>query len=78
MSGYFYELPTTEPFSFSSSYGDAVGSYVAEVADTTERRANLRTLLKDANRNSEKDYLRLVKVRLNVIAQWSSCILCPI
>jgi hypothetical protein len=67
MSGYIYELPTTEPFSFSSSYGDAVGSYVAQVADTTERRANLRTLLKDAKRNSEKDYLKLVKVRADLI-----------
>jgi hypothetical protein len=63
MSGYFYELPTTEPFSFSSCYSDTVGFYIAQVADTTERRANLRTLLKDAKRNSEKDYLRLVKVR---------------
>ena len=63
MSGYFYELPTTEPLSFSSCYSDTVGFYIAQVADTTERRANLRTLLKDAKRNSEKDYLRLVKVR---------------
>lgn len=78
MSGYFYELPTTDPFSFSSSYGDAVGSYIAQVADTTERRANLRTLLKDAKRNSEKDYLRLAKVRLNLIVQESSCVLCQI
>ena len=63
MSGYLYELPTTEPLSFSSCYGDAVGSYIAQVVDTTEHRASLRTLLKDAKRNSEKDYLKLVKVR---------------
>ena len=69
MSGYFYELPTTEPFSFSGRYGNTVGSYISQVADTTERRANLRTLLKEAKRNSEKDYLKLVKVRLNLIAQ---------
>jgi hypothetical protein len=62
MNGYHYELPTTEPLSFSSCYGDVVGSYIAQVADTTERRANLRTLLKDTKRNSEKDYLKLVKV----------------
>lgn len=67
MSGYLYELPTTEPLSFSSYYGDAVGSYIAQVADTTERRANLRTLLKDAKRNTEKDYLKLVKVRPGLI-----------
>lgn len=62
MSGYLYELPTTESVSFSSCYDDVIGSYTTQVADTTERRANLRTLLKDAKRNSEKDYLRLVKV----------------
>ena len=69
MSGYFYELPTTEPLSFSSCYSDAVGSYVAQVVETTERRANLRTLLKDAKRNSEKDYLKLVKVRPGLIGR---------
>lgn len=63
MSGYLYELPTTEQLSFSSCYGDSDGSYIAQVVDTTERRANLRTLLKDAKRNSEKDHLKLVKVR---------------
>jgi len=62
MSGYLYDLPTTEPLSFSSCYGDAVGSYIAQVADTTEHRANLRTSLKDTKRNPEKDYLKLVKV----------------
>lgn len=67
MSGYFYELPTTESLSFSSYYSDAVGSYTTKVADATERRANLRTLLKDAKRNSEKDYLKLVKVWLHLI-----------
>ena len=63
MSGYLYELPTTESVSFSSCYGDPAGWYVAQVVDTTEYRASLRTLLKDAKRNSEKDYLKLVKVR---------------
>jgi hypothetical protein len=67
MSGYIYELPTTESISFSSCYGDAVGSYITQVVDTTEGRANLRTLLKDAKRNSEKDYLKLVKVRPGLI-----------
>lgn len=67
MSGYFYELPTTEPFSFSSYYNDIAGSYITKMADATERRANLRTLLKDATRNSEKDYLKLVKVWLDLI-----------
>lgn len=62
MSGYLYELPTTEQLSFSSCYSDGAGSYIAQVVDTTEHRASLRTLLKDAKRNSEKDYLKLVKV----------------
>ena len=62
MSGYLYELPTTKPVSFSSCYSDVAGSYIAQVVDTTEHRASLRTLLKDAKRNSEKDYLKLVKV----------------
>lgn len=68
MSGHFYELPTTESFSFSSCYGDAVGSHIDKMAEATERRANLRTLLKDAKRNSERDYLKLVKVRLHPIS----------
>ena len=67
MSGYVYELPTTESLSFSNCYGDAVGLYIDKVADTTEHRANLRTLLKDAKRNTEKDYLKLVKVRPSLI-----------
>jgi len=66
MSGYLYDLPTTEPLSFSSCYGDALGSYIAQVADTTEHRANLRTSLKDTKRNPEKDYLKLVKVRVSL------------
>lgn len=75
MSGYLYELPTTGPLSFSSCYGDALGSYVPQVADTTERRANLRTLLKDTKRNSEKDYLKLVKVRPGLIGAVSGRLL---
>ena len=66
MSGYLYELPTTEPFSFSSCFDDAVGSHTTKMADTTERRANLRTLLKDTKRNTERDYLKLVKVRADI------------
>ena len=72
MSGYLYELPTTEPLSFSSRYVDSVGTYTTKVADTTERRANLRTLLKDTKRNSEKDYLKLVKVRGSAASHISS------
>lgn len=64
MSSYLYELPTTGAISFSDFCYDQTASYVTEIAETTETRANLRVALKEYKRSDddEKDYLRLVKV----------------
>ena len=62
MGSYLYELPTTGAISFSDFLIDSSASYIAEVADTTEARANLRAALKESKRSDEKDHLRLVKV----------------
>jgi hypothetical protein len=64
MSSYLYELPTTGAISFSSFYSDPEGSYISFIAQATECRATLRSCLKETKRfdDSEKDYLRLVKV----------------
>ena len=63
MSSYIYELPTTGAASFSDFCYDQTASYVTEVAETTETRANLRVALKEYKRtdDDEKDYLSLVK-----------------
>ena len=63
MCSYLYELPTTGAISFGDFLVDRSASYVADVADTTEARANLRAALKENKRTDEKDFLRLVKVR---------------
>ena len=62
MGSYLYELPTTGAVSFSDFLIDSSASYIAEVADATETRANLRAALKESKRSDEKDHLRLVKV----------------
>lgn len=64
MSSYLYELPTTGAISFSEFCLDQTASYVVELAETTEARANLRVALKEFKRaeDSERDYLKLVKV----------------
>ena len=64
MSSYLYELPTTGAISFSEFCSDQNGSYLVEVAETTEARANLRAALKEFKRaeDTERDYLKLVKV----------------
>ena len=64
MSSYLYELPTTGAISFSEFCSDQNGSYLVEVAETTEARANLRAALKEFKRaeDNERDYLKLVKV----------------
>ena len=64
MSSYFFELPTTGAISFSEFCQDLTASYVSDIADTTEARANLRAALKESKRtdDSEKDFLKLVKV----------------
>lgn len=64
MSSYMYELPTTGAISFSTFYNDPDGAYISHIAQATECRASLRACLKEMKRfdDSEKDYLRLVKV----------------
>ena len=65
MCSYLYELPTTGAISFSDFLHDEDASYISDISDTTEIRANLRAALKESKRteDSEKDYLKLVKVR---------------
>lgn len=64
MCSYLYELPTTGAISFSDFCHDQGASYISDISDTTEARANLRAALKESKRtdDGEKDYLRLVKV----------------
>ncbi|KAF7797629.1 hypothetical protein EIP86_008829 [Pleurotus ostreatoroseus] len=69
MCSYLYELPTTGALAFSEYLIDKSASYIAEVSDTTEARANLRAALKENKRSDEKDYLRLVKVRFAQVYQ---------
>lgn len=66
MGSYLYELPTTGAISFSEFLHDQGASYISDISDTTEARANLRAALKESKRtgDSEKDYLKLVKVRV--------------
>ena len=85
MSSYLYGLPTTGAISFadiclprnehSSTDGDAAPaySYISEIAETTEARANLRAVLKENRRtdSEERDYLRIVKVRACFVIPWS-------
>ncbi|KAG8732307.1 hypothetical protein FRC12_019337 [Ceratobasidium sp. 428] len=63
MSGYVYELPTTAALSFSELCTDITGSYVAQLANATEARANVRAVLKASKRTDagERDYLKVVK-----------------
>ena len=63
MCSYLYELPTTGAISFGDFVYDQSASYISEVSETTEARANLRAALKESKRTGEKDYLRLVKVK---------------
>lgn len=64
MSSYLYELPTTGAISYSEFCNDQTASFIVEVAETTEARANLRAALKEFKRaeDNERDYLKLVKV----------------
>ena len=45
MCSYLYELPTTGAIAFGDFLYDQSASYVSEVSDTTEARANLRAVL---------------------------------
>lgn len=64
MSTYLYELPTTGAISFADFCVDQTASHSTALASATQARANLRAALKESKRvDSEKDYLKLVKVR---------------
>ncbi|GBE80611.1 hypothetical protein BKA93DRAFT_819443 [Sparassis latifolia] len=71
MSSYFYELPTTGAIYFASFFSDQTATYITEIAQATEARANLRAALKENKRADvdEKDYLKLVKVLDDYIPQ---------
>ncbi|KAI0684725.1 hypothetical protein BC835DRAFT_1388272 [Cytidiella melzeri] len=64
MCSYLYELPTTGAIAFSDFLHDQGASYISDISDTTEARANLRAALKESKRTDdvEKDHLRLVKI----------------
>lgn len=68
MSSYLYELPTTGAISYADVCVDFTATYTADIADTTEARANLRATLKESKRTDqgEKDYLKLVKVSSHI------------
>ena len=68
MSSYLYELPTTGAISFADFCVDQTATYTTALAAATQARANLRAALKESKRtgDSEKDYLKLVKVHLRV------------
>jgi hypothetical protein len=66
MSIYLYELPTTGAISFADFCLDENVSYTSHISEATQARANLRGVLKESKRadHGEKDFLKLVKVRL--------------
>jgi hypothetical protein len=65
MSIYLYELPTTGAISFADFSLDENASYTSHISEVTQARANLRGALKESKRaDGEKDFLKLVKVRI--------------
>ncbi|KAI9067272.1 hypothetical protein FKP32DRAFT_1563968 [Trametes sanguinea] len=78
MSSYLYELPTTGAVSYADVCVDPTATYITDIADTTEARANLRAVLKENKRTdqSEKDYLRLVKVLDDYIPRLQGLLAC--
>lgn len=67
MTVYLYELPTTGAVSFADFCVDETEAriYSTHIAEATQFRANLRSVLKEYKRadSTEKDHLRIVKVR---------------
>ena len=53
MTSYLYELPTTGAISFGDFLYDKSASYISEISDTTEARANLRAALKESKRTGD-------------------------
>lgn len=78
MSSYLYELPTTGAISFAEFCHDQSAEYIAELAETTEARANLRAALKEFKRTDdhEKDNLKLVKVLDDYIPRLHGVLAC--
>src|SRR5258706_12933820 len=64
MSAYIFELPTTGSFTFADILIDKENKYAQAIANATAARASVRSVLKASKRaeDSQKDYLRLVKV----------------
>jgi hypothetical protein len=64
MSAYIFELPTTGSFTFTDILIDKENKYAQAIANATAARASMRSVLKASKRaeDSQKDYLRLVKV----------------
>ena len=64
MSAYIFELPTTGSLTFADVVIDKENKYAQAIANATAARANVRSVLKASKRaeDSQKDYLRLVKV----------------
>jgi hypothetical protein len=69
MSIYLYELPTTGAISFTEFCSDDNALYTSHISEVTQARANLRGALKESKRadHGEKDFLKLVKVRIQRI-----------
>jgi hypothetical protein len=74
MSAYIFELPTTGSFTFADILIAKENKYTQAIANATAARANVRAVLKSSKRaeDSEKDYLRLVKVRHQMVMPFHS------
>lgn len=74
MSIYLYELPTTGAISFSDFCVDESGLHTSHISDAIQARANLRSALKESKRDhGERDFLKLVKVRIVKPPSFTEC-----
>jgi len=69
MSAYIFELPTTGSFTFADIVIDKENKYAQAISNATAARASVRSVLKASKRaeDSQKDYLRLVKVGHQIV-----------
>ena len=74
MSAYIFELPTTGSFTFADILIDKENKYAQAIANATAARASVRSVLKASKRaeDSQKDYLRLVKVEYQIVMLFRS------
>jgi len=74
MSAYIFELPTTGSFTFADILIDKENKYAQAIANATAARASVRSVLKASKRaeDSQKDYLRLVKVEHQLLSSFIS------